>query len=217
MLGFLSAGPGGAQTRVAASDNLARGTDEAEGPNGRENDSSNATDSFTQTHSSKGEPPAVEQGKVSGRKRAREEGVQPGRDERSAPVGAQVTSALEQLAEKSERAEAARGDEGLENGVAGRTGETEKSSVEMPPGLRTAENAETAQGGSMEEGAPSSGAEHEGSSPGSSGEAEGPEDIPVSSIVLAAKSRVLRAMLSSEMREGQKDAAIVVKLTRQGA
>ena len=42
------------------------------------------------------------------------------------------------------------------------------------------------------------------------------EDIPVNSAVLAAKSRVLRAMLSNGMEESNKSKPVVLKLTPEG-
>ncbi|GAQ88325.1 hypothetical protein KFL_004180100 [Klebsormidium nitens] len=41
------------------------------------------------------------------------------------------------------------------------------------------------------------------------------EEIPVSSMVIAAKSLVLRRMMLSEMKEAQRDAPIVLKVTRE--
>jgi hypothetical protein len=42
------------------------------------------------------------------------------------------------------------------------------------------------------------------------------EEIPLRSIVVAAKSRVLKAMLSSGMKELDKRAPITVKVTKDG-
>jgi hypothetical protein len=42
------------------------------------------------------------------------------------------------------------------------------------------------------------------------------EEIPVNSIVVAAKSRVLKAMLSSGMKASDKRAPITVKVTLEG-
>lgn len=42
------------------------------------------------------------------------------------------------------------------------------------------------------------------------------EEIPISAAVVAAKSDVLRTMILSKMKESQKEAPIVVKVTRRG-
>lgn len=42
------------------------------------------------------------------------------------------------------------------------------------------------------------------------------EEIPVNSIVVAAKSAVLRAMLSNGMKESAKGAPIIIRVTEQG-
>lgn len=42
------------------------------------------------------------------------------------------------------------------------------------------------------------------------------EEIPVSSMVIAAKSLVLRRMMLSEMKEAQRDAPIILKVTQEG-
>jgi hypothetical protein len=42
------------------------------------------------------------------------------------------------------------------------------------------------------------------------------EEIPVSSVLLAAKSCVLRTMLSNGMRESDRGAPVVFKVTREG-
>ncbi|GAQ88328.1 hypothetical protein KFL_004180140 [Klebsormidium nitens] len=206
---------GGAEASRPARENTAKGNDKAEGLDGGEIDPGNAADESTETHCSQEELPATEEGRVSGRKRAREEGDEPGRDTRSELAGEDAGSASERLDEKSKGAQAADGsDKGLVSNVAGRTGEAEKSGDEIDAGLQRAENPEVAEERSKQEAASSSGAVDK-DGPESSRGAEGPEEIPISSIVVAAKSRVLRAMLSSDMREGQKDAAIVVKVTRQ--
>lgn len=42
------------------------------------------------------------------------------------------------------------------------------------------------------------------------------EDIPISSAVVAAKSHVIRRMLSSGMRESNKENPVVLRLKRDG-
>lgn len=51
--------------------------------------------------------------------------------------------------------------------------------------------------------------------PLSNGEAE-VEELPINSIVVAAKSRVLKTMFSSGMRESDKGSLVVLKVTREG-
>lgn len=51
--------------------------------------------------------------------------------------------------------------------------------------------------------------------PSSNGEAE-VEELPISSTVVAAKSRVLRTMFSSGMRESDKGSPVILKVTREG-
>lgn len=46
--------------------------------------------------------------------------------------------------------------------------------------------------------------------------ADGSEEIPISSIVVAAKSRVLRTMLSNGMKESDVRTPVVLKVTEEG-
>jgi hypothetical protein len=51
--------------------------------------------------------------------------------------------------------------------------------------------------------------------PLSNGEAE-VEELPINSIVVGAKSRVLKTIFSSGMRESDKGSPVVLKMTREG-
>lgn len=139
---------------------------------------------------------------VTGKKRVREEGENFGSQEIAETADGRATRVSERLAKRRDRGISAdyRESSPSEN-------EDEDKSGQVGDG------AEAGRGHREGEGA-ANGEKEAGRE--SSAEIEEAEEIPISSVIVAAKSRMLKVMLSSEMREGRKDTPILLKVTSQG-
>ncbi|GAQ88324.1 hypothetical protein KFL_004180090 [Klebsormidium nitens] len=152
-------------------------------------------------NASEGDAVGAEKETIAGKKRAREEGENPGSQEIAESASGRAIRTSERLAKRRDRGMSAdyRESSPSENEDGDKSGH-EENDTETGRGQSETEKAANGEKNDWRE---------------SSAEIEEAEEIPISSVIVAAKSHVLRAMLSSDMREGQKDAPIVLKVTGQ--